>query len=350
MPSSTSVQATGWIVVAFTTHVGKSSLFFNGNLPYGCNYAVWALEKCPTTGKEHVQAYIEYGKKVRPGKVCGDIDVTIDHLVLWKGLQPRKGTAAEARDYAMKIGKYEDKSFTRVAGPWEVGKFVPLESGYRTDIEEACETIMEHGVERLYDDRNWTALSRLGRLADKIEAYRTRKLYGESERPMQVWAICGPTGGGKTTAAWALAGGYSNCYKVEPPTHFGDLPWFDGYTGQKFIVFDEWRPDRYPWDWFLGILEGRPQRLAVKGGFTYAAWNTVIVTSNFSPEFWFTGEFCQDALFRRITYYYSWIHWQNWKVCDVGEVSWYKGEQRSPPRGNKIALGGDPLPIVPKIF
>lgn len=350
MPSETSVQSTGWVVTAFKDNVQNSSLFFSGKLPYGMNYACWQLEACPTTKNLHFQAYVEYEKKVRPRKVCADIGCPIEKLILWKGLQPRKGTAIEARDYALKLGKWEAEAECRVQGPWQVGKFVPLESGYRTDIEEACETIMESGKEALFEQRQWSALKSLGRLADQVEAWRLESLYGKSDRPVQVWAICGPPGGGKTTGAYTAAGGYSDCYKLEPPRHAGDLPWFSGYKGQKFLLIDEWRPDKYPWDWLYGLLEGRPQRLWVHNGWTWAAWNTVIITSNFSPEFWFTGSWTPNALFRRITYYYSWKKWDDWKVCEVGEVSWYEGEQRSPPRGNNIALGGVKNPGIPKLF
>jgi hypothetical protein len=60
------------------------------------------------------------------------------------------------------------------------------------------------------------------------------------------------------------------------------LQWWDGYDGEKSILIDEY-DNQIPITRLLNLLDGYHLRLPVKGGFTYAAWTKVIITTNLNP-------------------------------------------------------------------
>lgn len=79
--------------------------------------------------------------------------------------------------------------------------------------------------------------------------------------------------------------------------------WFDGYSGQKAIVFD----DFYGWikcSAMLRLLDGYKSRLEYKGGFTWAGYTHVFITSNDAPETWYHNitPQAQCALLRRFNH------------------------------------------------
>lgn len=98
-----------------------------------------------------------------------------------------------------------------------------------------------------------------------------------------VW-IWGPTGTGKSRRAHMEASnfagdrGYYSC----PDTSW---KWFDGYTGQKYVVCDDIAPESYPpVATFLRLCDRYPLQIPVKGGFVKIQWRIVWITCNFSPQ------------------------------------------------------------------
>jgi hypothetical protein len=102
----------------------------------------------------------------------------------------------------------------------------------------------------------------------------------------------GPPGTGKTRKALEENKEY---YLLD---NSGGPVWFDGYEGEETLVID----DFYGWikyNFILRLLDGHPCRLPIKGGFTYAGWTTVIITSNVHPDSWYKCD--TQAMHRRIT-------------------------------------------------
>ena len=91
-------------------------------------------------------------------------------------------------------------------------------------------------------------------------------------RKVHVELIKGPTGCGKTKSAFETD---PNLYKIEG----SQLNWFDGYEGEKTLLIDEYNND-VNITRLLNILDGYQLRLPIKGGFTYANWTKVIITTN----------------------------------------------------------------------
>jgi hypothetical protein len=123
---------------------------------------------------------------------------------------------------------------------------------------------------------------------DRVLNKRRAKKY----RPIEVEVLYGPTGTGKTTRAMKEAD-----FKIEGSR----LEWWDGYDGEKVIVIDEYNND-VKITRLLNILDNWKLSLPVKGGFTQAKYEKVIITTNLTPEeFHNQAKEChRKALFRRI--------------------------------------------------
>ena len=77
-------------------------------------------------------------------------------------------------------------------------------------------------------------------------------------------------------------------FRLSPPSSVGGPVWWDGYSGQRTILiddFDGWIPYRT----FLQVTDVYPLTLPVKGGFVYADYSLIIITSNFPHDQWFVG-------------------------------------------------------------
>ena len=99
-------------------------------VPEWCQYAVGQIEKCPRTGKLHLQAYLEASISVAKG------GVRIRAIQDWiKGahVESRRGSQEEAI-------KYHSKLETRVHGPWVYG--TPKRPGNRKDLETICTQVI----------------------------------------------------------------------------------------------------------------------------------------------------------------------------------------------------------------
>lgn len=63
--------------------------------------------------------------------------------------------------------------------------------------------------------------------------------------------------------------------------------WFDGYRGQKVIIFEEF--DWRKWSLFLmnTLTDGYVNQVKIHGGFVPAIWFRVIICSNTDPDGWY---------------------------------------------------------------
>lgn len=92
-------------------------------------YAVWQLERCPTTSRPHLQGYAEFDKvtALRGGKKFFH-----DNFQSSVHLEKRKGTQAQAIAYCR-------KEESRIAGPWTAGE--PAIRGQRNDIHAVVDRV-----------------------------------------------------------------------------------------------------------------------------------------------------------------------------------------------------------------
>ena len=174
---------------------------------------------------------------------------------------------------------------------WEKGIF--NSQGQRTDMEAIKKAIDNEESMRVIADDHFGDYIRYHR---GFEAYREliQKEKAREYRRVEVVVLWGETGTGKTRTAMEEAN-----YKIEG----AKMAWWDGYEGEKIILIDEY-DSQISITELLNILDGYQLRLPIKGGFTYARWTKVYITSNIEPHEWHpkAKEAHREALMRRITY------------------------------------------------
>ncbi len=238
----------------------------------------WGEEVCPKTKKKHYQGWIQmkrlitllgmkriFGKKIH--------------------LEPMRGTPADSEKYCKKDGKYEC-----------CGEFTT--QGKRTDIME-CKAAIDEGKTMLeVAQEHFVPFLKYHRGLEKYR-FLVEQEKSKEFRRVEVIIHCGATGTGKTRAA----------VEASPDYHLisaSGMQWFDGYEGQKVLIIDEYSND-VKITQLLRLLDGYQMRLAIKGGFTWAQWDTVYITTNLNKEelHEHAREEHKAALQRRIT---KWIH------------------------------------------
>ncbi len=236
-------------------------------------YIIWGKERCPKTNKDHYQGFIQFINQKRliaVKKISGSNKIHLEAC---------KGTVKDNMIYCQKEGNYREK-----------GK--AISQGYRSDLEDIKNLLDKGSSMKDIADFNFGAYCRyrnsFERYKQMVNKNRTKEF-----RKVEVIVIKGPTGCGKTRRAVETS---KDHWKVE-----GDeLQWFDGYEGEETIVIDEY-DNQINCTKLLGLLDGYQRRLPIKGGFTYANWKRVILTSNNRNMHTAAKAEHQNALKRRIT-------------------------------------------------
>ncbi len=221
-------------------------------------YLIYQQEIAPTTNNLHYQVYVEYFRGVRMKNVANTFH---GHA------EVRKGTRQQARKYCM-------KKETAVHGTLEEhGEWRPCTNVKTTlkDLLSECKDIRT--IVKQYPE--WFVRYHRGLKAlfeeQKIEQAKTF-------RNVQVHCIIGDTGTGKTKQATS-----GSDWFIMP---MSDQLWFDGYRGQSTLIIDDFYGG-IKYSNLLRITDGHMLQVPVKGGFVYALWTQVIITSNKHPNQWY---------------------------------------------------------------
>ncbi len=236
-------------------------------------YITWGKEICPKTKKEHNQGFIQFYNKRRMGTIKNMIESQKLHL------EPCKGTASSNIIYCHKDGDYEERGAS-------------VSQGQRTDLEEIKQIIDTEGSMMDVAEHNFGAYCRYRSSFEKYKQMVDQQKRKDF-RKVEVIIIKGPTGCGKTRRAVEMS---KDTYKIEG----GEMAWFDGYNGEKTLVIDEY-DNQINCTTLLGILDGYTRKLPIKGGFTYANWDRVIMTTNNDELHTSAKNEHKKALKRRIT-------------------------------------------------
>lgn len=252
-------------------------------------YIIWQLERGAQQQRFHLQGYLECTKSVRMSTVKTWLNAPTAHL------EARQATRIEARDYCQKMA-------TREAGPWVLGVWGPGQ-GHRSDL-----AMIAHGI----STGELTFANIRQECPAKYMQYRNgmRDLLADSARKrarefrhVEVTILTGPAGCGKTSAAIAAGEDY---FILDPGSN-GSNVWFDGYEEQDILIIDDYY-GWIKWTMLLRLLDGYQVRLPIKGGFTYASWTRVYITSNQHPAGWYNynERINWEALTRRVTRFQYW--------------------------------------------
>lgn len=248
-----------------------------------CKYLVFGYEIAPTTGTPHLQCF-----------VCWDTPRSVlkFHDDIWEKEKfhietTLKGTHKQAADYCKKP---ESKDPAKPAPGYEEFGEIPRQ-GERTDWCVAVSEIKSGTpVEEVIENQ-----PQLLPCIRALETFKSRCLK-PLNRDVEVIVLWGDAGSGKSR--WAYEN-YPELYS-KPPSK-----WWDGYTGQTTVLLDDFY-GYIQYTELLNVLDRYPYHAEIKGGYVWAQWNRVIITSNKPPEEWYNKGLTQ-ALRRRLhkIFFYS---------------------------------------------
>lgn len=238
-------------------------------------YMCWSQE-VGEEGTPHLQGYVAWDNPRSLDKFKKAISNRLHY-------EPHtNGTAQQNRNYC--LGLVEKKGFKENPTFEEVGELP--EQGARTDWKQAV-THLQTGTDITSVVQSQPQLLPCIRSLERYQQLSLRPL----NRDVKVILLTGAPGTGKSR--WAYDN-YPDLYSKP------DGQWFDGYTGQKTLLLDDFYGD-IPLPQLLKVLDRYPLQLPVKGGFVYAQYTTVIITSNRDVDQW--NYYDTAALKRRISEY-----------------------------------------------
>nr|UBJ25945.1 replication-associated protein [Giant panda circovirus 6] len=176
------------------------------------------------------------------------------------------------------------------------------DQGNRTDLNEACRILRESNgnLRRVAEEQEAVFVKYFGGL--QRYCY-TMNLGGRRDFKTVTTVICGPPGCGKTKYVFEKVGGDLARVYMKPRGL-----WWDGYCGQEVVCLD----DFYGWvtfDELLRILDRYPLKVPIKGSYVDFVSREVYITSNSTPDQWYSSENIHgrlEALYRRIDHYITW--------------------------------------------
>jgi len=242
----------------------------------GVTYLVVGLECSPSTGKWHLQGYVEF----RNDKSLAATRAAISDTAHFEAAFADGPTNAV---YCKKDGDFAEFG--------EIGK---TGQGKRNDLDAIYEMAKDDKTLREIADaypstymRNYRAVAHV-----KLMMAPPRDFMPE------VYVIWGPTGVGKS----------KHCYETAPGAFFkprGD--WWDKFDGNQDVVIDEFY-GWLPWDELLRICDRYPHQVQTKGGYVNFAAKRIFITSNNSPTTWYKNKNIKFSTFARRVTQFMWIH------------------------------------------
>jgi len=197
----------------------------------------------------------------------------------------RKGTHEQAVAYC-------SKEKTRGKGP-DDGPFTwgaHDEQGKRNDLKSAIELIKnsDKPMDELIEQHP-EMFVKFQRGLSALIAHRTKPRTTKTE----FYFYFGPPGAGKTYTAF-------NAHNIEDIYFKDSTIWWDGYTGQKIVIIDDYCPQHaMNINELLRLTDRYPHRVQFKGGSIPFTSERIYITSNWDFDVLFEGK-QKDALRRRI--------------------------------------------------
>lgn len=291
-------------------------------------------EKCPRTGRLHMQAYFETKQRYTFSQ--------FQNILSNNGWSNPSTRSCEATPYAnYQYCTKEDSStgrFRFVRGEFTQPRSVrreELKSNRAALISDIKAGRSEHYIASNYANeylQRSRGIPQLIRILGNTEAKSNRQSIG-------VLILSGSTGIGKSF--WARQWAHfhrKSLYSLPMPTRAGATVWFDGYMGQEVLLIDDLGYDDnekmlISRQDMLRILDTYKLQVQTKGGFVWALWKYVIITTNYYDVF--QGD---PALTRRITH--------EWSHCDSRDSL---PDFREPINGREVPVFIDPPPLVPEV-
>lgn len=254
-------------------------------------WIIWGKETAPSTGTRHLQGAFWTSEPKRLAGVKRKLNGA------WIGVPGADKGPAHWKEYCTKqdehaviLGIEPTHDVFRQQCPKGQGKRCDLLS-VKAKIDEGL------SINFLKDeDEHFKAFASHGKYFSEYAAHKRRRLaYSKPE----VTVLYGPTGTGKTRRVYSLVPDIDDFFRWDPNME----KWFDGYTGQDFVLFDEFR-GQLSIGQMLALLDGYPgTRVQFKGGTALWSPTRIFLTSPKHPREWYpslNGSDKIDQLLRRI--------------------------------------------------
>lgn len=152
--------------------------------------------------------------------------------------------------------------------------------------------------------------------------------------------LWGRTGTGKTR--WVYAQHPSKEIYLKDPT----TPWWDGYQGEPYVLFDDYVPGNVPIAKFLRWADRTPIKVEVKGAFVPFKARIIYITSNYDPAIWWAAaeEPNVEAFKRRVMMIKQFE--DNWVPEELEEIN----QERRNNGEEEIDRTGQQHPLSPVII
>ena len=244
------------------------------------------LEKCPKTGKLHLQGVVKFQTSVRFKAMKNLLHRTV-HL--------KPVPSDEDFDQVAKYSNKEESCVFAEDGVSPVFRKKPStksEKGKRTDLENLKTIIDSSGSLESCWHASFSTMVKyhqaIGKYQSIVQKPRTKKPRVEVH-----WGV---TRTGKSGFAWMIHGFEAAFAKNHSKR-------FDGLDIQKHkvIIFDDFRGDSISIQVMLTILDRYPLMVEQKGNSISFDVPTIVITSNVDPRDWYPGadRTSKDALLAR---------------------------------------------------
>ena len=245
-------------------------------------YAIYQLEQ-GENGTVHFQGYVMFQDQEY-------LQPTLKNCLPTAHWEVAKGTPMQNKIYC-------SKPETRLTPPCELGIFPETSQGRRTDLEGLKKALQSGLTQHQYATDHFEIFVKYPNLIKHW--YEATVQPRKSVDGFKCFFFYGKAGTGKSTLAQYLAsqGGME-------PFRYSLRGFWDGYIGQRRVIFDDFRGSDLSYGDFKRVIDKFSLRINVKCSSCELAANEFYITSNFTPDEWWSEEVTgkdRSAIFRRIT-------------------------------------------------
>jgi len=223
--------------------------------------ATYQLEACPTTQKEHIQAFLEF-------------EDAISYATL-KKYPMLKEAHIEGAKCPKHAQSYCSKEDTRIEGPFQLGPAYLIK---KPTLKVIREHVLNGDLEKIKTEFYGVFLRCRRAIIEEISLHRKVET---TQTTRGIW-ISGDPGVGKTFTVRSM----DEPVYTKPPNK-----WWDAYNGEHIVLADDWDEEQARWaSHYLKIWTDKYPFIAeCKGGSIRPSYRWFIVTSNLKLH-----EFCRD--------------------------------------------------------